>query len=58
MPAEEMHIRRPIWSMIKNVLDIELLKSPTFILLSISSVLSMIGEFKSYTMETIFFEKK
>ncbi|CAH8449535.1 unnamed protein product [Schistosoma guineensis] len=43
MPAEEMHIRRPIWSMIKNVLDIELLKSPTFILLSISSVLSMIG---------------
>uniref|UniRef100_A0A3Q0KRH5 Putative monocarboxylate transporter n=1 Tax=Schistosoma mansoni TaxID=6183 RepID=A0A3Q0KRH5_SCHMA len=43
MPAEEVHIRRPIWSMIKNVLDIELLKSPTFILLSVSSVLSMIG---------------
>ncbi|KAK4472659.1 hypothetical protein MN116_003891 [Schistosoma mekongi] len=43
MPAEEMNIRRPIWSMIKNVLDLELLKSPTFILLSVSSVLSMIG---------------
>ncbi|CAH8448913.1 unnamed protein product [Schistosoma turkestanicum] len=43
IPAEEMNIRQPIWSMIKNVLDIELLKSPTFILLSISSVLSMIG---------------
>ncbi|KAH8852908.1 Monocarboxylate transporter 1 [Schistosoma japonicum] len=43
MPAEEMNIRRPIWSMIKNVLDFGLLKSPTFILLAISSVLSMIG---------------
>ncbi|CAH8832394.1 unnamed protein product [Trichobilharzia szidati] len=43
IPAEEMNIDRPIWSMIKNVLGLELLKSPTFVLLSISSVLSMIG---------------
>ncbi|CAH8482173.1 unnamed protein product [Heterobilharzia americana] len=43
IPAEEMNIDRPVWSMFKNVLGLELLKSLTFVLLAISSVLSMIG---------------
>lgn len=46
-PADEIHTRNPFLSMIKNLFGVEILKSPTFLLLTTSSIVTMIGEYES-----------
>ncbi|VDP75499.1 unnamed protein product [Echinostoma caproni] len=47
-PADEKHTRNPFLSMLKNLFGIEILRSPTFVLLTVSSIVTMIGYIVPY----------
>ncbi|TPP65571.1 Solute carrier family 16 member 1 [Fasciola gigantica] len=47
-PADEGHTRNPFLSMLRNLFGVEILKSPTFLLLTASSIVTMIGYIVPY----------
>ncbi|KAF5400007.1 Monocarboxylate transporter 12-B [Paragonimus heterotremus] len=49
-PAEETQTRNPILAMLRNMFGLNILKSPTFQLLNISSIITMIGKFYRFLL--------
>ncbi|KAF8560678.1 hypothetical protein P879_10272 [Paragonimus westermani] len=49
-PAEETQTRNPIMAMLRNMFGLSILKSPTFQLLNISSIITMIGKFYRFLL--------
>ena len=44
LPAEEIHAKNPILAMLRSMFGFSILRSVTFHLLNVSSVITMLGE--------------